>query len=416
LGQLSQIVGAAGLVYLLAAQALGVYNTAHSFAWTQVIPKSVTSVLITFFVLMVLGIATKTSEDYSRVWFFSWISISLLTMVGFRAILLAVIEARLAKGACLQRALIVTCGENTLTGEQLALETKNRIRAVGAITAPDLESIPDLGPYLRRLNPEVVVLNLPWSRADAAMSKLKALSHHAVEVLILPRSSDGLQHAIRVRHLGSQVLLQVAEPPLAAWGIAAKRAEDLIVAGAALFMIWPLLLLIALAIKLDSKGPVLFKQKRAGFNGNLIEVWKFRSMHVDGTDLHASQQTSKDDPRVTRVGRFIRRASLDELPQFWNVLQGQMSVVGPRPHAIATSAEGQALEVLVEEYAARHRVKPGITGWAQVNGARGELNSRDQVKRRVDYDLYYINNWSVLFDLKITMMTALRVIYDPHAY
>jgi lipopolysaccharide/colanic/teichoic acid biosynthesis glycosyltransferase len=116
------------------------------------------------------------------------------------------------------------------------------------------------------------------------------------------------------------------------------------------------------------------------------------------------------------VGRFIRRTSLDELPQFWNVLQGTMSVVGPRPHALHTSAEGRALDALVEEYASRHRVKPGITGWAQINGARGELRSREQVKKRVDYDLYYIDNWSVLLDIKIILMTAVRVFYDPRAY
>jgi lipopolysaccharide/colanic/teichoic acid biosynthesis glycosyltransferase len=139
-------------------------------------------------------------------------------------------------------------------------------------------------------------------------------------------------------------------------------------------------------------------------------------MYVEGTDLHASRQTSKDDPRVTRVGRIIRRSSLDELPQFWNVLTGQMSVVGPRPHALQTSAGGQPLEAIAEQYPARHRVKPGITGWAQVNGARGELHSREQVIRRVNYDLFYIENWSVLFDLKIILMTAMRVFHDPNAY
>jgi hypothetical protein len=205
----------------------------------------------------------------------------------------------------------------------LAIETKNRVRAVGTIAAHDLSSIPDLGPYLRQLSPEVVVLSLPWSQVEVAMRKLKALSHHAIEILVLPQASTGLQKALRLRRLGSQTLLQIAEPPLAEWDRVAKRAEDVIIAGLALFLLLPLVVLTALAIKLDSRGPVLFKQKRAGFNGRLIEVWKFRSMHVEEADPHASRQTSKGDPRVTRVGRFIRRTSLDELPQLWNVCRGK---------------------------------------------------------------------------------------------
>jgi exopolysaccharide biosynthesis polyprenyl glycosylphosphotransferase len=337
-------------------------------------------------------------------------------MVVTRSVFLTWAESRLTKGACLQRALIVTCGDNSFTGQQLALDTGNRMRAVGKIIAADVASLPDLEPYLRELRPEVVVLNLPWAEVEAAMGKLTPLSQHAVEVYVLPQSAVGLHRVVGMRRVGSQVLLQVAEPPLAGWDRAAKRAEDVVIASLALVVMSPVLLLTALAIKLESRGPVLFKQMRAGFQGDLIEVWKFRSMSVEGTDLNASRQTSKGDPRVTRVGRFIRRTSIDELPQFWNVLQGTMSVVGPRPHALQTSAEGKTLDALVDTYAARHRVKPGITGWAQINGARGELRSREQVKARVDYDLYYIGNWSVLFDIKIVLMTALRVFYDPRAY
>jgi exopolysaccharide biosynthesis polyprenyl glycosylphosphotransferase len=311
---------------------------------------------------------------------------------------------------------VINCGESVLTGEQLALETNNRIRAVGMISVGDLASAPDLDPLVRQLSPEVVVLSLPWFQIETALGHFRALSQHAIEVLVLPQTGISLQRAIRLRRFGSQTLLQVAEPPLADWDVAIKRMEDIIIAGLALILISPLLVLTALAIKLESKGPILFKQTRAGFSGDRIEVWKFRSMYIEGADPHASRQTSKDDPRVTRVGRFIRKTSIDELPQFWNVLRGHMSVVGPRPHALATSAEGKPLDALVEEYLARHRVKPGITGWAQINGARGELRSRAQVKKRVDYDLHYIQNWSVMFDLKIILITIFRTFYDPHAY
>jgi Undecaprenyl-phosphate glucose phosphotransferase len=410
------VIGGGLFLFLLLSRVLNVYRTKHVFSWRHTMPRAAASLLFTFFALTMISVATKTTADYSRVWFFSWLSLSLVLIVSLRAVMLAVAEAKLTKGACHQRALIITCGANTFTGAQLALETANRIRAVGKIIAHDLASIPELGPYIQKLDPQVIVLNVPWFQVEAAMGHLTALSRHPVEVLVLPQASVGVQKIIRLRRLGQQTFFQMAEPPLVGWDRVIKRVEDVVVASLALLITAPVLLLTALAIKWDSPGPVLFKQMRAGFNGRLVEVWKFRSMAVEGTDLTASRQTSKDDPRVTRVGRFIRRTSLDELPQFWNVLQGTMSVVGPRPHALHTSAEGRALDALVEEYASRHRVKPGITGWAQINGARGELRSREQVKKRVDYDLYYIDNWSILLDIKIILMTVVRVFYDPRAY
>jgi len=178
----------------------------------------------------------------------------------------------------------------------------------------------------------------------------------------------------------------------------------------------PLMLAIAAIIKVDSPGPVFFKQKRYGFNNRLITVWKFRTMHWDRTDGDAEIQTTKNDPRVTRVGKFLRRTSLDEIPQLINVLLGDMSLVGPRPHAIATKAAGKLFEEVVEEYTARHRVKPGITGWAQVNGWRGETDTGEQIQQRVRHDLYYIDNWSIPFDLKILLLTAFVVLLRKNAY
>jgi lipopolysaccharide/colanic/teichoic acid biosynthesis glycosyltransferase len=173
---------------------------------------------------------------------------------------------------------------------------------------------------------------------------------------------------------------------------------------------------IALAIKLGSSGPVLFKQKRQGFNNNLIEVWKFRSMHAQMEDPDCEVQTTRDDPRVTRLGRFLRRTSLDELPQLFNVLRGDMSIVGPRPHALATKADGQLFEEIVDSYAARHRVKPGITGWAQVNGWRGETDTLDKIRNRVEYDLYYIDNWSIWLDFFIIAKTVMVLFRDEKAF
>ena len=178
-----------------------------------------------------------------------------------------------------------------------------------------------------------------------------------------------------------------------------------LVAIVALVLLSPIMLVTAIAIKLDSKGPVFFKQKRHGFNNELVEVYKFRSMRTDMLDFDASRLVTKDDPRVTRVGKFIRKTSIDELPQFINVLRGELSVVGPRPHALQAKADNILYYEAVEGYFARHKVKPGITGWAQIHGWRGETDTVDKIMQRVQHDLYYIEHWSILLDAYIVLMT-----------
>ncbi|MDN3591463.1 sugar transferase, partial [Methylobacterium adhaesivum] len=176
------------------------------------------------------------------------------------------------------------------------------------------------------------------------------------------------------------------------------------------------MLAVAAAVALTSPGPILFRQKRYGFNNELIEVYKFRSMFVDQGDATASKLVTRGDPRVTPVGRFIRRTSLDELPQLFNVIKGELSLVGPRPHALQAKAANTLYDQVVDGYFARHKVKPGITGWAQVNGWRGETDTSDKIRRRVEHDLHYIENWSVLFDIRIMLATPLSLIRTQNAY
>jgi exopolysaccharide biosynthesis polyprenyl glycosylphosphotransferase len=212
-------------------------------------------------------------------------------------------------------------------------------------------------------------------------------------------------------------VLDVLDQPITDWDVVMKWLFDKVVGTAALVALSPVMLFTALAIKLDSRGPVLFKQRRYGFNNELIEVYKFRSMYVDQSDATAAKLVTKDDPRVTRVGRFIRKTSLDELPQLLNVvLVGNLSLVGPRPHAVNAKAEEQRYDEAVDGYFARHRVKPGITGWAQVNGWRGETDTHEKIQRRVEHDLYYIENWSVLFDLYIMFRTPRALLKAENAY
>jgi exopolysaccharide biosynthesis polyprenyl glycosylphosphotransferase len=204
--------------------------------------------------------------------------------------------------------------------------------------------------------------------------------------------------------------------PLRDWRRIAKEIEDRVLAAAILTLISPLMLVIACLIKLDSPGPVFFRQKRYGFNNELIEVLKFRTMYDEARDDNAEQLTRRNDPRVTRLGAFLRRTSIDELPQFFNVLRGEMSIVGPRPHALAAKAGLLLYQDAVGHYDARHRMKPGITGWAQVNGWRGETDTIEQIRRRVEHDLYYIENWSIRLDLAIILRTIFGGFTGRYAY
>jgi exopolysaccharide biosynthesis polyprenyl glycosylphosphotransferase len=221
---------------------------------------------------------------------------------------------------------------------------------------------------------------------------------------------------VRARKRGDDLQIQVLDRPIGGWDSWLKRVFDIVAAATALVMLSPVMAIVSLAIVIESRGPILFRQPRNGFNGGVFELLKFRSMYAEHADVHADQQTAKRDQRVTRVGRFIRRTSLDELPQLFNVLKGHMSIVGPRPHALKTSAEGKLLADAVSDYASRHRVKPGITGWAQVNGLRGELDSIHKLRQRVQYDMEYIENWSIGFDVHIVLRTIRLMLHDPYAY
>jgi len=203
---------------------------------------------------------------------------------------------------------------------------------------------------------------------------------------------------------------------LSGWNTFAKAVIDFLLGSIFTLAALPLMGVIAVCIKLESNGSVFFVQQRYGFKNQLIEILKFRTMYAEDADPDASQLTTRNDPRVTKVGAVLRRWSLDELPQLLNVLSGEMSVVGPRPHAVRAKAGGRLYEEVVAEYAVRHKVKPGITGWAQVNGWRGNTDTEETIIKRVEHDLHYIENWSLLFDLKILMLTIRSIISGKNSY
>jgi lipopolysaccharide/colanic/teichoic acid biosynthesis glycosyltransferase len=196
-----------------------------------------------------------------------------------------------------------------------------------------------------------------------------------------------------------------------------KSTKDLLLASLITILLSPLLVLIALAIRIDSRGPILFRQRRHGLNSSEFDIYKFRTMHVSpGTTGTSLQQTTRNDPRITRIGGFLRKWSLDELPQLFNVIEGSMSLVGPRPHAVNMRTETQLGHEITDVYLHRHRVRPGITGWSQVNGCRGATDTVEQLRRRIELDLFYVDHWSLLFDLKILTMTSRVVLRATNAY
>ena len=262
----------------------------------------------------------------------------------------------------------------------------------------------------------MLIVSLPLTAETRVLSLLKKLWVLPVDIRLSAHSNQLQFRPRSYSYIGSVPMLDIFDKPINDWDSVAKRAFDIVFSLIGIVLLSPVMLATAIAIKLDSKGPVLFKQKRHGFNNEVIEVYKFRSMYTEQADPTAIRPVTKGDPRVTRVGRFIRKTSIDELPQFFNALFGSLSLVGPRPHAVAAQSHNLLYNEVVDGYFARHRVKPGVTGWAQINGWRGEMDTDEKIRMRTEYDLYYIENWSLWFDLKILFLTPVRLLNTENAY
>ncbi|HEY1075129.1 MAG TPA: exopolysaccharide biosynthesis polyprenyl glycosylphosphotransferase, partial [Fontimonas sp.] len=264
----------------------------------------------------------------------------------------------------------------------------------------------------RTKRPDAVFIAVPWSEQETISACVDAFMNLPVAIHLAPEPIMERFGNAHVVHTGTLSSLRLTRQPLSAAEIAAKRAFDIAAASCGIILTLPLLLLIAALIRLDSPGPVLFRQRRYGFNQQAFRIFKFRTMTTTD-DGQVVVQAKRNDPRITRLGHLLRRYNLDELPQFLNVLAGDMSLVGPRPHALAHDVE---FERKIANYARRHNVKPGITGWAQVNGLRGETAQLERMEQRVQYDLEYIRRWSPMFDIRIILRTLLIVWRDRNAY
>ena len=373
----------------------------------------------------------KMGEDFSRVWLASWFFTGLVLLIGLRVVIGRLVRAATDGGVLERRAVLVGGGPEAVELiRALRNEPANDIRICGIFDdredarvpalnegLPKLGRIDELLEFGRQAEIDMLIVALPMAAEQRLLELLKTLWVLPVDIRLSARASRLRFRPRSYSYVGAVPFLDLFDKPIADWDSVAKACFDRCFGWLMLVLLSPVMLATALAVKLDSPGPVMFRQKRYGFNNELIEVFKFRSMYVDQADADAAKLATRDDPRVTRVGRFIRKASLDELPQLINVaLKGNLSLVGPRPHAVQAKAADRLYEQVVDGYFARHRVKPGITGWAQVSGWRGETDTQEKLERRVEHDLFYIENWSVIFDLYILLLTPFRLLSTENAY
>jgi putative colanic acid biosynthesis UDP-glucose lipid carrier transferase len=275
-----------------------------------------------------------------------------------------------------------------------------------------LGGLKDVAEYIRQHGIREVFITLPLGSQPRIVELLEQVQGTTASLYFVPDVFGISIIQGRLQDMNGVPVVGICETPFTGTNELVKRVSDVVIASLIIVLISPLLLALAIGVKLSSPGPVIFKQKRNGLDGEEIVVWKFRSMTAQENGPVVRQAT-KNDPRVTRFGAFLRRTSLDELPQFFNVLQGRMSIVGPRPHAVAHNEEYRRI---IKAYMVRHKVKPGITGWAQVNGHRGETDTIEKMQARVEYDLEYLRNWSLGLDLQIIVRTIRLVFFDRNAY
>jgi undecaprenyl-phosphate galactose phosphotransferase/putative colanic acid biosynthesis UDP-glucose lipid carrier transferase len=376
-------------------------------------------------ILLSAAFVLKIGNEFSRGSTLTFFGLGWAALIAFRAVVASRLTIALEDGSFAERKIIVIVER----GQQNTSTALNDLRKCGYLAVQTIEITPaelNAGGITNSLQAKLdqviaishretidhVFLLIKWTRHRLIESLVGLLHVVPIPVNLLPDGNVARMLAARPVNVGMAWTVELQRAPLTPVERALKRTFDVIGAAIALIVLSPLMLMTALLLKVESNRPIIFKQKRNGFNGDTFVIYKFRTMQVleDG-DVIA--QATRNDPRVTRLGRWLRQTSIDELPQLFNVIIGNMSLVGPRPHAVAHNGEYQKV---VANYAFRHHVKPGITGWAQVNGYRGQTKTVDMMARRVEYDLWYINHWSLWLDLKILLKTLLFLYRQPMAY
>lgn len=374
-------------------------------------------------ILLFLGFATKLSYQYSEQVILTWFIVTPIALI-ISHLIVRKIATDLRKGGEVRSVVIVGAND---TGLKLAerirefpyllmevcgfFDDRNESRSQ-IDSASLLGGVSDVAGYVRANNIQMIYISLPMAAQPRIRALLDDLHDTTASIYFLPDVYIFDLMQARFDNVGGIPVVAICESPFSGVDSVVKNVSDFVLALIILLLLSPLMLGIALAVKFTSPGPAVFKQRRYGLNGEEIIVYKFRSMTVseDGSNI---MQAQKNDPRITKIGAFLRRTSLDELPQFINVLQGRMSIVGPRPHAVA---HNELYRKLIKGYMLRHKVRPGITGWAQVNGLRGETEVLEKMQARIEFDLDYLQNWSIWLDLWIIMRTVWVVLRRDNAY
>ena len=415
------ILGATGLTALLRRD--GYYDFDR-----LIFPAGSSRAILSRWALVVLGLiafafALKVSQDFSRAWLFGWTVTTMAALAGVHYFASSILKRMSRAGGAFARRIAVV-GATTL-GQQFADRIgapDHGVSIVGLFDAglpvetgeagvTPSGSIRDLIAATRNGEVDDIVIAVPRTSKEDMARLVRRLSNLPVSIAICPNIHWLDHQGGGVTAVAGVSVLSLYRRPLEGWGGVLKTAEDFVLGAILLTLAMPVMGIIALAIKLQGNGPILFSQQRHGFNNAVFKIYKFRTMTVaeDGDKI---VQAHKDDLRITPLGAILRRYSLDELPQLFNVVRGEMSLVGPRPHALAHNHQyAQA----IENYSGRHNVKPGITGWAQVNGFRGETSENEMMAERVRFDLAYVDNWSLWFDLKILLLTFKAVVFPKNA-
>ena len=402
------------------------YNSWRGKQWFSHLRAVFSALLSVVLILTLLSVFLKVSEHYSRLWLFSWFAISFTLIVGYRFLTYLLLTWIRTSGYNRRNVLVVGAGDlGKLVSKNLSSQRTSGYDIVlflddnsemqgktidGVNVFSDMEKIES---YVQEYNIREVWIALPL-RAEKRLKEIIALlRHNMVSIKLIPDifGLELMNHS--VCKIAGVYALDLRSSPMVGWRQLVKYFEDQFLGLFIFILIIPLLILIAIGVKLSSSGPVLFKQRRHGWDGKIINVYKFRTMKIHQEHSELVSQATKNDSRITPFGRFLRKTSLDELPQFYNVLQGRMSIVGPRPHAVE---HNELYKSRVHKYMLRHKVKPGITGWAQINGLRGETDTLEKMQKRVEYDLYYIQHWSLWFDLKIIFLTIFKGFVNKNAY
>ena len=416
----------AGLLVLLVFPLFGIYQSWRGGSLIHELRQCSLAWGVVLVALIMLAFLTKTGALYSRVWLGLWALFGWVGLMAFHSALRIGLRWLRKRGYNVRRVAVIGAGrlgksvvqhlnESPWTGFILSgfYDDDPTLRGQAIVGIRVAGAPDDLIALAQAGQVDEVWLTLPL-RAEGRMKEIMAcLRNTTVNVRFVP---DIFGFSLLNHSLGEVAgvpVLNLNTSPMMGVNRLLKAVEDRILATLILILASPLMVLIALAVKLSSPGPVFFRQKRHGWDGKPIKIYKFRTMVLHAEPLGCVTQCHRYDVRLTRIGAFLRRTSLDELPQFINVLQGRMSIVGPRPHALE---HNEQYKELIDTYMQRHKVKPGITGWAQVNGWRGETDTLEKMKKRVEYDLHYISNWSLWLDLKIIFLTLFRGFFHKNAY